>query len=158
MFDFKVILFFVKRIQIPIKANIRKTDRNVKDNVIFVVRCSATESVRGSVVVRNGLIALRYLKLGKPISPEFKIPILDITIEIKNIIQLRILTLGLLNFFIISDTTTKIVGKMIASAAKLMKNVVVLSKINDDRINDAAKIGAAHNAKFCSDFKNGNVK
>ena len=29
---------------------------------------------------------------------------------------------------------------------------------SDDRINDAAKIGAAHNVKFCSDFKNGNVK
>ena len=27
--------------------------------------CSATESTRGSVVVKNGLIALRYLNVGK---------------------------------------------------------------------------------------------
>ena len=30
----------------------------------MVVACSATESTNGSVVVRNGLIAFKYLKLG----------------------------------------------------------------------------------------------
>ena len=45
MSGFKLIVFLEKRNHIPITANIRKTDRNVKDNVKLVVMCSATESV-----------------------------------------------------------------------------------------------------------------
>ena len=43
---FRFIVFLEKRNQIPITANIRKTDKNVKDMVKLVVVCSATESVR----------------------------------------------------------------------------------------------------------------
>ena len=38
----------------------------MKDWAVVVVACSATESTKGLVVVRNGLIALRYLKDGRP--------------------------------------------------------------------------------------------
>ena len=43
---FRLIVFLEKRNHIPIVANMRKTDRNVNDNVKLVVKCSATESVR----------------------------------------------------------------------------------------------------------------
>ena len=43
---FKLIVFLEKRNHIPIIANIRKTDKNVNDNVMLVVICSATESVK----------------------------------------------------------------------------------------------------------------
>ncbi len=38
----------------------------MKDWAVVVVACSATESTKGLVVVRNGVIALRYLKDGRP--------------------------------------------------------------------------------------------
>ena len=34
---------------------------------MVVVACSATESVRGSSAIKNGFIALRYLKLGNDV-------------------------------------------------------------------------------------------
>ena len=43
---FRLIVFLEKRNQIPIAANIRKTDKNVNDNDKLVVICSATESVK----------------------------------------------------------------------------------------------------------------
>ena len=43
---FRLIVFLEKRNHIPITANIRKSDKNVNDNVMLVVICSATESVR----------------------------------------------------------------------------------------------------------------
>ncbi len=42
----------------------------MKDCAVVVVACSATESTNGLVVVRNGLIALRYLKPGSPMNAE----------------------------------------------------------------------------------------
>tara|TARA_B100001559_G_scaffold38697_1_gene28879 strand:- start:45 stop:218 length:174 start_codon:yes stop_codon:yes gene_type:complete len=42
----RFIVFLEKRNQIPITANIRKTDKNVNDIDKLVVECSATESVR----------------------------------------------------------------------------------------------------------------
>tara|TARA_B110000014_G_scaffold215613_1_gene169348 strand:- start:489 stop:650 length:162 start_codon:yes stop_codon:yes gene_type:complete len=43
---FRVIVFLEKRNQMPITANIRKTDKNENDIVRLVVICSATESVK----------------------------------------------------------------------------------------------------------------
>tara|TARA_Y100000746_G_C15185939_1_gene319360 strand:+ start:90 stop:272 length:183 start_codon:yes stop_codon:yes gene_type:complete len=43
---FRLIVFLEKRNQIPIVANIIKTDKNVNDNDKLVVICSATESVK----------------------------------------------------------------------------------------------------------------
>ena len=43
---FKLIVFLEKRNQIPITANIRKTDKSVNDIDRLVAVCSATESVR----------------------------------------------------------------------------------------------------------------
>ena len=51
--------------QIPIPEKIIKTEWNRKDCWIVVVACSDTESTSGSVVVKNGFKALRYLWLGK---------------------------------------------------------------------------------------------
>ncbi len=56
--------FLDKRNQAPSAEKISKMEWKKNDNWIFVVACSATESVKGSRVVKNGLSALRYLKLG----------------------------------------------------------------------------------------------
>lgn len=49
---------------IPIDEKIIKTEWNRNDCAIVVVACSDTESTNGSVVVKNGFNALRYLWLG----------------------------------------------------------------------------------------------
>ena len=113
----RLIVFLEKRNQIPITANIRKTDRKVNDSDKLVVICSATESVKLSWVVKKGFTALRYLNEGNPINPEFKIPIPDATNEIKTIAQLRILARSLLNFITIPEMIMKIVGSRSANPA-----------------------------------------
>ena len=139
-------------------ANIRKTDKNVNDNDKLVVVCSATESVRLSWVVKKGFTALRYLKEGNPISPEFEIPIPDATNETKRIMQLRIFARSLLNFIIIPEMITKIVGKRISNPAYPIMNEVVLSNASENNISDIENAGAAHMIKFSLFFKNGNAK
>ena len=57
-------IFLDKRNQAPMAEKINKVEWNRNEIWIFVVECSATESVKGSCVVKNGLSALRYLKLG----------------------------------------------------------------------------------------------
>ena len=139
-------------------ANIRKTDKNVNDNDKLVVICSATESVRLSWVVKKGFTALRYLKEGNPISPEFEIPIPDATNETKRIMQLRIFVRSLLNFIIILDSITKIVGRRIAIPAYPIMNVEVRSNIKEKDIKEIENTGAAHIMKLSLFFKNGNAK
>ncbi len=114
---FRLIVFLEKRNQIPITANIRKTDKNVKDKDKLVVVCSATESVRLSWVVKNGFTALRYLNVGNPTIPEFKIPIPDAINPINTITELRIFLLSLLNFITIPEIIIKNVGRRIANPA-----------------------------------------
>ena len=155
---FRLIVFLEKRNQIPITANIRKTDKNVNDNVRLVVICSATESVKLSWVVKKGFTALRYLKEGNPIKPEFKIPIPDAINEAKRIIELRIFVLSSLNFITIPDTITKIVGRRIAIPEYPIMNVEVLSNIKENSINEAENTGAAHIMKLSLFLKKGNEK
>ena len=113
----RLIVFLEKRNHIPITANIRKTDRKVKDSDKLVVICSATESVKLSWVVKKGFTALRYLNEGSPIIPELEIPIADATNEIKIIAQLRIFARSLLNFITIPEMIMKIVGRRSANPA-----------------------------------------
>ena len=113
----RLIVFLEKRNQIPITANIRKTDRKVNDSDKLVVICSATESVKLSWLVKKGFTALRYLNEGNPIIPELEIPIADATNEIKIIAQLRIFALSLENFITIPEMIMKIVGSRSANPA-----------------------------------------
>ena len=114
---FRLIVFLENKNQIPITANIRKTDKNENDIFRLVVKCSATESVRSSWDIKKGFMALRYLKEGNPTIPELEIPIPDITNETKTIVQLRIFVRSLLNFIIIPEIIMKIVGRRIANPA-----------------------------------------
>ena len=114
---FRLIVFLEKRNHIPITANIRKIDKNVKDNVKLVVKCSATESVKLSWLVKKGFTALRYLNEGNPIIPELEMPIPDATNEIKTITQLRIFVRSLLNFMTNPEIIMKIVGSKSANPA-----------------------------------------
>ena len=155
---FRLIVFLEKRNHIPITANMRKTDRNVNESERFVVICSATESVRLSWVVKNGFIALRYLNVGNPTIPEFKIPIPDAMNAISTIVQLRIFVRSLLNFIIIPEIIMKIVGRRIANPAYPIMNVEVLSNNKENRINEAENVGAAHKMKLSLFLKNGNEK
>ena len=98
----------------PIIPKIMKLERNPKDNSRLVTACSETESVRGSCVNNKGFTAFWYLKLGKKIRPEEAIPNPEIIIDIRNPKQLRNFLDSLLNFFIISETTTKTVDNNIA--------------------------------------------
>ena len=114
---FRLIVFLEKINQIPITANMRKTDKNVNDNDKLVVVCSATESVRLSWAVKNGFTALRYLNDGNPIILEFKTPMPDAINEIKTIMQLRIFVRSLLNFIINPEIIMKSVGSRSANPA-----------------------------------------
>ena len=142
----------------PIVAKISKIDKNEKDNVRLVVMCSATESVRWSWVVKNGFIALRYRNVGNPTIPELAIPIPDKIIDTKKIAQLRIFVCSVLNFIIIWEMTTKIVGKRIINPAYPIMNEVVLSNTSENDISAIENVGAAHMIKFSWFFKNGNAK
>ena len=155
---FKLIVFLEKRNHIPITANIRKTDKNVNDSVMLVVICSATESVKLSWAVKKGFTALRYLKEGNPIMPELKIPTPDTIKEIRIIMQLRIFVRSLLNFIIIPEIITKIVGRRIANPAYPIMNVEVLSNIKENTISDIENVGAAQIMKLSLFLKNGNAK
>ena len=84
---------------------------------MLVVKCSATESVKLSWLVKKGFTALRYLNEGNPTRPELEIPIPDRINDIKTIMQLRIFVRSLLNFITIPEIITKIVGRRIASPA-----------------------------------------
>ena len=154
----RFIVFLEKRNQIPITANIRKTDKNVNDNERLVVVCSATESVRLSWAVKNGFTALRYLNEGNAIMPELRIPIPDAINEIRRIIQLRIFVRSLLNFITIPEIIMKIVGRRIANPAYPIMNEEVLSNIKENNINDAEKVGAAQIMKLSLFLINGNEK
>ena len=114
---FRLIVFLEKRNHTPITANIMKIDKNVKDSVRLVVKCSATESVKLSWLVKKGFTALRYLNEGKPIIPELAIPIPDATNEIKTITQLRIFVRSVLNFMTNPEIIMKIVGSKSANPA-----------------------------------------
>ena len=71
-----------------------------------VVICSATESVKASSFFKNGLAALRYLNPGKLINPLLKTPTEEIITVPRIIEQFLIYLNSLLNFLIISHTTT----------------------------------------------------
>jgi len=60
-------IFLDKRNQTPIPEKINKIEWKKKESWIVVLVCSATESTKGSIVVKNGLIAFRYRKLAPPI-------------------------------------------------------------------------------------------
>ena len=156
--DFRLIVFLEKRNHIPINANMRKTDKNPKDNDKLVVICSATESVKLSWLIKKGFRALRYLKDGNPIIPEVEIPIPDTTNEIKRNTQLRIFVRSLLNFITIPDRIIKIVGRRITNPAYPIINVDVLSNKRENIINEAENDGAAHIKKLSLFFMNGNAK
>ena len=155
---FKLIVFLEKRNQIPITANIRKTDKSVNDIDKLAAVCSATESVRLSWLIKKGFTALRYLNEGEPTIPELKIPIPDTINEIKRIVQLRICVRSLLNFITTPEIITKIVGMRIANPAYPIMNVEVLSNIKENNINDSENAGAAHMIKLSLFLKNGNEK
>ena len=104
--DFTRASFLENKAQPPITANIIKTESRVKDNVISVVICSATESVKESVLVKKGLIAFKNLNVGKATKPEENIPIPERIIEKRSIEQLRNFEDSLLNFLINSAITT----------------------------------------------------
>ena len=155
---FRLIVFLEKRNQIPITANMRKTDKNVNDNDKLVVVCSATESVRLSWAVKNGFTALRYLNDGNPTMLEFKIPIPDAINAINTITELRIFTRSLLNFITTPEIIMKIVGRRIANPAYPIMNVEVLSNIKENNISDIENVGAAHIMKLSLFLMNGNAK
>ena len=155
---FRLIVFLEKRNHIPIIANIRKTDKNVNDSVKLVVICSETESVKLSWLVKKGFTALRYLKEGNPINPEFKIPMPDAINEIKTNIQLRIFVRSLLNFITIPETIIKIVGSRSTNPAYPIMKMDVLSNNKENNIRDAENTGAAHIMKLSLFLMNGNEK
>ncbi len=67
-------LEFFRISQIPKPAKIINIEWKRKDCASVVVACSETESTRGLVVVKNGFIAFKYLKLaeGKNSKPKKK--------------------------------------------------------------------------------------
>ena len=155
---FRLIVFLEKRNHIPIIANIRKTDKNVNDSVKLVVICSETESVKLSWLVKKGFTALRYLKEGNPINPEFKIPMPDAINEIKTNMQLRIFVRSLLNFITIPEIIIKIVGSRSANPAYPIMKMDVLSNNKLKTITEIENDGAAHIMKLSLFLTNGNEK
>ena len=95
-------------------------------------------------MVKKGFTALRYLNVGNPTTPEFKIPIPDAINAINTMTELRIFARSLLNFITIPEIIMKIVGRRIANPAYPIMNVEVLSNNKENRINEAENVGAAH--------------
>ena len=155
---FRLIVFREKRNQIPITANIIKTDKNENDKDKLVVVCSATESVKLSWEVRNGFTALRYLNDGSPTILEFKIPIPDAINAISTMAELRIFARSLLNFITIPEIIMKTVGRRIANPAYPIMNVEVLSNNKENSITEIENTGAAHIMKLSLFLINGNEK
>jgi len=93
---------------IPIPEKIIRTEWNINDCDCVVVACSETESVNGSVVVKKGFNALRYLWLadGKNWESELIIKILGAIINnaIKNNKPFLVLFFELLFWTKIQDT------------------------------------------------------
>ena len=71
--------FFWKSNHAPIPAKIIKTEKKKNEMSKVVVACSDTESLSISVVIKKGFAALRYLNVGKLITPEETIAIPAIT-------------------------------------------------------------------------------
>ena len=88
--------------QIPKPEKIIKIEWKKNDCDIVVVACSATESTRGSVVVRNGFMAFKYRKLGNGKKLESSLVTISnepiINIAHRKINPLRVLVSDLLNF------------------------------------------------------------
>ncbi len=70
--------------QIPIPEKIIKTEWNMNDCASVVVACSDTESTNGSVVVKNGFNAFRYLWLGNGKNWESELIIIKLGAIIKS--------------------------------------------------------------------------
>ena len=154
----RLIVFLEKRNHIPITANIRKTDRKVKDSDKLGVICSATQSVKLSWAVKKGFTALRYLNEGNETIPEFKIPIPVAINEIKTIAQLRIFARSLLNFITTPEMIMKNVGSKSANPAYPIMNVEVLSNNKENSVREIENVGAAHIIKLSLYLMNGNEK
>ena len=101
---------------------------------------------------------MRYLKVGKPTIPEFRIPIPDAINAANTIAQLRIFVRSLLNFITMPEIIMKIVGRRIANPAYPIMNVEVLSKTRENSTNEIENEGAAHIMKLSLFLKNGNEK
>jgi len=69
---------------IPMPEKIIKTEWNKNDCACVVVACSATESVNGSVVVKKGFNAFRYLWLGNGKNWESELIIIKLGAIIKS--------------------------------------------------------------------------
>ena len=69
---------------IPIPEKIIKTEWNINDCASVVVACSATESTNGTVVVKKGFKALRYLWLGNGKNWESELTIIRLGAIIKS--------------------------------------------------------------------------
>ena len=106
-------IFLDKINQAPSAENINKVEWKRNEFWILVVACSATESVKGSRVVKNGLSALRYLKLGRGKVDSSLITSKEdptIIIEMSKINPFLILFLSLLIFWTNIQDTKNIVG------------------------------------------------
>ena len=129
----------------------------MKDSRILVVACSDTESTSGSVVVKNGLSALRYLKLveGKNSEPLRKIE--NIIMEKASMVN-NILRLGLpLKVLTINNKTIISVGIINPNPPKLViKSIPGLSKLIVVKIVDVINSGIDQKRNFVSFLKKGN--
>ena len=146
----------------PNPANIINTEWNRKDCGSVVVACSETESVRGSVVVKNGFNALRYLWLGNGMNCESEPNIRKL--EPRSIIANKksnpflFLEFSLLLFWIKIQVTKKIVGIINDKPPNpIMKCVPSLSNAKDVIIVEIVKRGIIHIRNLWSVRKNGKV-
>ena len=140
----------------PINPNIINTESPSYKEVILVEVCSATDVVNGSVELKNGLTAFRYLNDGTP-NPDERTAIPDATNMPNTIIEFRILIAGLLNLWTIKVTTKKIVEPKIRRPPyPTIKSIPGLSNNNTVESTEAENIGIAQKRNWLSFLKNGN--
>jgi len=123
-----------------------------------VVACSDTESLSMSVVIKRGFAALRYLKLGKLITPEETIAIPDIIDPPKSARLMR--NCDLLNILLITVHTTRNVVHPIRKNP-LRPEINVTPVFSNDIVtkrNTDAKIIDMHIMNLLSFLRNGNAR
>ena len=155
--------FLDKINQTPSPEKIIRIEWKKKDWIKVVVACSATESVNGSTVIKNGLIAFRYLKegKGKVFDSLFRINRNDPIIIIENN-KIRVF-LSFCSFLLIFWINILLVRNIVGIISERPANPYTilgpgLSNILEIKRNVETNNGTLHSKILWSFLKNGKIR
>jgi hypothetical protein len=152
------IIFFWKSSHAPSPAKIIKIEKKKNEISVVVGACSDTEATSVSTVIKKGFAALRYLNVGRLISPEEAIAIPAIIAPTKSARLLRNWAL-LVVFLITTHATRNVVQPIRKNPLRLEINIKpVFSNDMVTKRNTDVKITEAHMMNLLSFLRNGNTR